>query len=74
VVSVLVIEPKFRGFKPGRVRMIFMAIKIRSMTSFGEEVKPSVSCKVLWHVKEPYRYEKRYFVGKIHGYFSTSLF
>jgi hypothetical protein len=30
----------------------------------------SVPClKILPHVKEPYRYEKRYFVGKIHGHF-----
>jgi hypothetical protein len=44
---------------------ILMEIKIRSMTSFGGEVKPSITCrKILWHVKEPCRYEKRYFMGK----------
>jgi hypothetical protein len=41
-------------------------IKECSTTSFGGEVKPSVSCcKMLCHGKEPYEYEKRYFVGKI---------
>jgi hypothetical protein len=39
------------------------AIKICSMTSCGGEVKPSV--KIFWHVKDPYRYEKRYLTGKI---------
>jgi hypothetical protein len=40
--------------------------KIRSTTSFGGEVKPSVPCrKILRHVKNPYEYEKRYFVEKI---------
>jgi hypothetical protein len=43
-----------------------MAIKIRSTTSFGGGVKPSVPCrKILRHVKNPYRYEKRYSVGNI---------
>jgi hypothetical protein len=51
-----------------------MAIKIRSTPFFGEEVKPSVPCrKILWHVQEPYRYEKRHFVGKINGHFSPSF-
>jgi len=48
-----------------------MAIKVYSTTSFGGEEKLLVPCrKIVGHVKEPYRYEKRYFVGKIHGYFS----
>jgi hypothetical protein len=46
VVIVLVIGPKIRGFKPGR---------IRGTPSFGGEVKPSVPCrKILRHVKDPY--------------------
>jgi hypothetical protein len=32
------------------------AIKIRSTTSFGEEVKPSAPCrKILRHVKNPFK-------------------
>jgi hypothetical protein len=33
---------KSRGFKPGRGDEFLMAIKIRSTTSFGWEVKPEV--------------------------------
>jgi hypothetical protein len=41
------------------------AIKIHSMTCVGGEVKPSVSChRILWHIEEPYKYEKRYFIAK----------
>jgi hypothetical protein len=36
--------PKVRGFKPGRGQWIFKGDKIRSMTSFGGEVKSSVPC------------------------------
>jgi hypothetical protein len=42
MVSMFVIGPKFRGFKPGQGGLILMAIKIRSKTSFGRQVKPSV--------------------------------
>jgi hypothetical protein len=51
VVSVLATGPKVRGFDPDR-RWILRVIKIRSTTSFGGEVMPSVPCKR--HVKEPY--------------------
>jgi hypothetical protein len=53
-------------FKPCRGRLIFLrAIKIRSMTSFGGEVKPSAPCrKILKHVKDPLRYEKIYLLAK----------
>jgi hypothetical protein len=27
----------------------------------------------LRHVKEPYKYEEKYFLGKIHGHFSPSF-
>jgi hypothetical protein len=48
-----------------------MTIKTLRMTSFGGEVTPAVpSRKILGNVKEPYKYENKYFVGKIHGYFS----
>jgi hypothetical protein len=34
-------------------------IKIHSMFSFGEEIKPSVPCcKILQHVRESYKYKK----------------
>jgi hypothetical protein len=39
VVSVLATGPKVRGFKPGRGDGFLSAIKIRSTTSFGLEVK-----------------------------------
>ena len=42
-----------RGFKPGRSRQIFQVEKILSAPSFGGEVKPSVPCRKLRHVKEP---------------------
>jgi hypothetical protein len=54
VVSVLAIEPKFRGFKPDRDGGFLRAIELRTL-SFGEEVKPSSPCrKILRHVKEPF--------------------
>jgi hypothetical protein len=66
VVSGLDIGPIVRGFKPGQGRPNLIAIKIRSTTSFGGEVKPSAPCrKILRQVKERYGY-KRDFVGKIH--------
>jgi hypothetical protein len=43
--SVLAIGPKIRGFKPGRGWSIFKDDIIRSATSFGGEVKPSVPCR-----------------------------
>jgi hypothetical protein len=67
VVSMLAVGHKVRGFKPSWGRKILRAIKIRSTTSFGGEVKQSAPCrKILLRVKDPYRYENRYFVGKIH--------
>jgi hypothetical protein len=73
VVGVLEIGPKVLGFKSRR-GLFVREIKIRSTTFFGEKVKPSVPCrKILRHVKEPYSYEKRYFVSKIYGNFSPSF-
>jgi hypothetical protein len=58
VVVVLVIVPKIRGLTPGRRRWILRAIKIRSMTSFGWEVKSSSPCrKILRHAKNRAEYE-----------------
>jgi hypothetical protein len=46
VVSVLATRPKVRGFDPDRGQWIFLrVIQIRSTTSFGGEVKPSVPCR-----------------------------
>jgi hypothetical protein len=59
---------------PAHRRWVFKGDRIRSMTSFGGEVKPSTPRRKILHVKEPYNYEKRYFVGKVHGHFSPSLF
>jgi hypothetical protein len=47
VVIVLAIGPKVRVFKPGRAPWIFNGYKIRSTTSFGWEVKPSVPCRTI---------------------------
>jgi hypothetical protein len=56
---VLVIGPKVRGLKPVESDWFLMAIKIRSMTSFGGEVKPSAPCrKDLRHIKDPLRYDR----------------
>jgi hypothetical protein len=69
VVSVSATGSKVRGFKSGRGRYIFKVDKIRITTSFGGEIKPSVPFKILRHVKEQHKYEKRYSVGIIHGHF-----
>jgi hypothetical protein len=56
MVNVLAVGPKVRGCRPGRGRWILRAIKIRSTTSFGEVIKPSVPYrKILWQVKVPRR-------------------
>jgi hypothetical protein len=52
MVTVLVIGLKFRRFKPGRGDGFLRAIKIRSTSFFGAEIKPEAPCgKILWHVK-----------------------
>jgi hypothetical protein len=45
VVSVLATGPKVRGFKAGRGDGFLRAIKIRSTSSFGWELKPEVPCR-----------------------------
>ena len=52
-VSVLASGTQVRRFKPGRSRRIFRAKNILSTPSFGGEVKPSVPCRTLRHVKDP---------------------
>jgi hypothetical protein len=44
MVCMLAIGHKVSGFRPGQGRWILTALKIRSTTPFGREVKPSVSC------------------------------
>jgi len=67
---VLAFSTQVRGFKPGRSRRIFRAKKILSAPSFGEEVKPSVPCRNLRHVKEPKSDAEVATFGKILGSFS----
>jgi hypothetical protein len=56
IVSVLTIGPKVHRFKPGRGNAFLRAIKIRTMSSFGGEVKPSAPCrKTLQYVKKSLR-------------------
>jgi hypothetical protein len=78
MVIVLAIWPMVCGFKLGRERRFLTAMKIRSMTSFGDEVKPSATCrKILRHVKNPWDM-REVLIGKIQQSFlahflSTSL-
>jgi hypothetical protein len=70
---VLSLDPKFAGSNPAEDEGLLMAIKIRSTTSFGGEVKPSAPCRnILWHIKNPAVFEEIP-VGKIHGHFSPSF-
>jgi hypothetical protein len=56
LVSVLVTGPRGRGFKHGRGDGFVRAIKIRSTSSFGWEVKSEAPYrKILRHVKDPLR-------------------
>jgi hypothetical protein len=53
------LNPRFAVSNPAESDGFLRAIKIRSRTSFGEEVKPSfIYRKLLRHVKEPYEYER----------------
>jgi hypothetical protein len=68
------LDTRFAGSYLAEDNGFLKVIKICSITSFGGKVKPSIPCyKILWHVKEPYRYEKIYFIGKIQGHFLPSL-
>jgi hypothetical protein len=62
--SVLTTRPNVRKFNPGRERLIFIGrYTMRSTCSFSGEVKPEVPLlKILRHVKNPSRYERRYFI------------
>jgi hypothetical protein len=59
MIIVLVIGPKVRSFKSGQEKWILMALKIRTKTSVGGEVKPSVPCsEILLCVKGHDMYEQ----------------
>lgn len=68
--NVLVIGPKFSGFKPGREQYIFKDDRISITTSFAGEVKPSTQFRML---KTHAEYE-RYFVDKINRHFTPRFF
>ena len=51
--QVLAFGTQVRRFKPGRSLRIFQGEKILSTPSFEGEVKPSVPCRRLRHVKDP---------------------
>jgi hypothetical protein len=51
MVRVLANGTKVRGLKLSRCDEFLKAIQIRSSPSFGVEVKPEASCKILRHVK-----------------------
>jgi hypothetical protein len=60
VVTVLETGPKGRGLKPGWDDVFLKTIKIRSIPSFGSEVKPETSSRnILRHVKHPLRFSDR---------------
>jgi hypothetical protein len=66
--SVLAFDTQVRGFKPANLD--FSGEKILSTPSFGGEVKPSVPCRALWHVKELKRDVEVVTFGKLLGHFS----
>jgi hypothetical protein len=62
------LDPRVVGSNPAEGDGFLREIKIRSTTSFGGEIKPSVPCHdILWHVKDPYSM-KEILVSKIHGH------
>jgi hypothetical protein len=64
--------PRLAGSNPAEHDGFLRAIQNRSMTYFGEKVKPPVHVVIFCSMlKNPVEY-KRYFVGKIHDHFSTS--
>jgi hypothetical protein len=75
MVSVLVIRPNVRRFKPGRGDGFLKAIKMRSMTSFGGEVKPSAPRrKILRQVKSHLQsIDKNTSQSQIHNFLRTFL-
>jgi hypothetical protein len=59
VVGVLAIGPKFCGFKPGRGECIFKDDKNQQHPFLRRGSKAvGLMSKTLWHVKQPYEYER----------------
>jgi hypothetical protein len=51
--------PRFAGSYPADSNGFLRVVEFRSTTSFGGEVKPSISCrKILRHVKDPLRKDR----------------
>jgi hypothetical protein len=74
MVIVLAIELKVQSSNPAEDDAFFKGDKIHSTTSFGGGVNPEASCrKILRSVKDPYRYLKRYLVGKILSFLTKFL-
>jgi hypothetical protein len=72
VIIVLATAPKVHKLKPDLGQWILRKIIIHSTTSFREEVKLLLPCKILWHVKDPYSM-KDILVGKIHIFLAKFL-
>jgi hypothetical protein len=54
------LDPRFLASNPAEDDGFLRAIKIRSRTSFGVEIKPYVPCRnILRLAKELYKYKKR---------------
>jgi hypothetical protein len=67
------LHPRFAGSNPAEGNGFLRVINIRSVTSFGVAVNPSVPCpKILRHVKIFYKV-KVTVVGKIKAHFSQSF-
>jgi hypothetical protein len=64
----------FAGSNLAKDNGFLRLIKIQSMTSFGVKAKPLVPCcKILWHVKEPHKYERDTSKAKFSSHFSPSF-
>jgi hypothetical protein len=68
VVSVVTIGPKVCWFKHGRGLWIFKGDKNPPHTFVGE-IKPSATCKIFRHVKQPYECERDTSQAKFNGHF-----
>jgi hypothetical protein len=71
--SCLPLNPRFAGLNLAEDYGFLRAIKIRSTTFFGGKGKCQPHAAIFRHVKEPCRVWKKYFIGKIQSYFSSSL-
>jgi hypothetical protein len=73
----LPLDPRFAGSdsQPAESDGFLTAIEIRSTTSFGGEVKPSVPCrKILRRIKDPLRYNGDTDMQNSAALFSPSFF